>query len=203
MDENTGFYLKPKKYTMSWLGIQSLFLFGLSVVLALISGLIDSFAYSRVESGLLEGDQYNLVSQGIFYCFGVIAVTSMSLLLVEIAFRKRINYIHYILIGLALTLFYLLLLALSEKLAFGISYIIVSIMTIGLIALFIKGITHNIKAVGLATGILVGEYAVMFVLIKLGSMALLVGSLLLFLLLALAMYFTLKLKVENEELTLR
>lgn len=124
-------------------------------------------------------------------------------MLVEVAFRKGINYLQYALIGMALTLFYLLLLAISEKLAFGWSYAIVSVMTIGLIALFVKGITQNLKAVGLSTGILVVEYALMFILIKLGSMALLIGSLSLFLLIALAMYFTLKLKVENEELILK
>jgi inner membrane protein involved in colicin E2 resistance len=54
----------------------------------------------------------------------------------------------------------------------------------------------------LITAILVAEYALMFVLIKLGSMALLVGSLSLFAILAVAMYFTLKLKMKNGELTL-
>ena len=76
-------------------------------------------------------------------------------------------------------------------------------MTIGLIALFIKGITRTRKAVGLSSGILIVEYGLMFLLIKLGSMALLVGSLSLFLLIALAMYFTLKLKVENDGLVIK
>ena len=76
-------------------------------------------------------------------------------------------------------------------------------MTIGLITLFVKGITHNVKAVGMTAGILVLEYGLMFILIKLGSMALLTGSIVLFLLIALAMYFTLKLKVVNDELTIK
>ena len=104
---------------------------------------------------------------------------------------------------MALTLFYLLLLAISEKMAFGWSYVIVSVMTIGLIALFIKGITQNMQAVCLTAGILVVEYGLMFILIKMGTMALLIGSLSLFVIIAIAMYFTLKLKVENEELTIK
>lgn len=79
----------------------------------------------------------------------------------------------------------------------------VCVMTIGLITLFVKGITHNVKAVGMTAGILVLEYGLMFILIKLGSMALLTGSIVLFLLIALAMYFTLKLKVVNDELTIK
>lgn len=202
MEDNSAIYRQPK-YTMSWLGLQTLFVLGIAFVLALVAGGIDSFAYGRVESGLLHDARYTLLSQSIVYCFAVIAITSISLVLIEVAFRKSINYLQYALIAIALTLFYLLLLALSEHLAFGLSYAIVSVMTIGLIALFIKGITQNIKAVSLTVGILVAEYALIFVLVKLGRMALLIGSLSLFIVIALAMYFTLKLKVENEELTIK
>ena len=202
MEEIPEIYSEPK-YTMRWLGLQSLFVLGIAFVLALIASGIDGFAYGRVESGLLCSGYYTLISNSIVFCFAVVAITSMSIMLVEIAFRKSINYLQYALMAMALTLFYLLLLAMSEKIAFGMSYAIVSAMTIGLIALFIKGITKNRKAVGLSSGILIVEYGLMFLLIKLGSMALLVGSLSLFLLIALAMYFTLKLKVENDELVIK
>lgn len=202
MEENSEIYSEPK-YTMRWLGLQTVYVLGVAFILAVVASGIDSFASGRVESGLLYSARYTKLSQSIVYCFAVIAITSMSLMLVEVAFRKGINYLQYGLIGMALTLFYLLLLAISEKLSFGWSYVIVSVMTIGLIALFIKGITQNFKAVGVTAGILVAEYGLMFILIKLGSMALLIGSISLFLLIALAMYFTLKLKVENEELIIK
>lgn len=202
MEENSEIYREPK-YTMSWLGLQSLYVLGVAFILTLIASGIDSFAFGRVESGLLHSARYTLLSQSIVYCFGVIAITSISLMLVEVAFRRGINYLQYALIGMALTLFYLLLLAISEKMAFGWSYLIVSVMTIGLIALFIKGITQNKQAVGLTAGILVVEYGLMFILIKMGTMALLIGSLSLFIIIALAMYSTLKLKVENEEFTIK
>lgn len=202
MGQNPEIHQEPK-YTMRWLGLQSLFVLGVAFVLTLVASGIDGFASSRVESGFFHGTRYTLLSQSIVYCFGVIVITSMSLMLIEVAFRKSINYIQYVLIAMALTLFYLILLAMSEKLNFGVSYAIVSAMTICLIALFIKGITRNIKAVELSSGILIIEYGLMFFLIKFGSMALLVGSLSLFLLIALAMYLTLKLKVENEELVIK
>lgn len=202
MEENSEIYREPK-YTMRWLGLQSLYVLGVALILALIASGIDSFALSRVISGLLHKTGYTLLSQSIVYCFGVIAITSISLMLVEVAFRRGINNLQYALIGMALTLFYLLLLAISEKMAFGWSYLIVSVMTIGLIALFIKGITQNKQAVGLTAGILVVEYGLMFILIKMGTMALLIGSLSLFIIIALAMYFTLKLRVEDEELTIK
>ena len=202
MEGNIENYRKPY-YTMRWLGLQTLYVLVVSLVLAIIASGIDGFASGRVDNGLLQGARYTLLSQSIVYCFGVISITSISLMLVEVAFRKSINYLQYALIAMALTLFYLLLLALSEKLPFGLSYAIVCLMTIGLISWFIKGITENTKAVALAAGILAVEYALMFILIMLGSMALLVGSLSLFVLIALAMYFTLKLKIENNELVIK
>lgn len=202
MEEIPEIAHKPK-YTLSWLGIKSLYVFGIAFVLAITAAIIDRFASGRVGNGLLQSDHYALLSESIAYCFGLVVITSMSLMLVEISFRKEINYLQYALIAMALTLFYLLLLAFSEKLVFAASYSIVSVMTIGLIALFTKGITHNLKAVWLTTGILTLEYGLIFILINLGSMALLVGSIILFLLIALAMYLTLKLKVENNELVIK
>lgn len=202
MENNNEIYYEPK-YTMKWLGIQCLLIVGVSFFLMSFAMAIESLAWDRVENELFNYDYYTLLSQSVVYSFAVTAITLMSLVLTEISFRKPIGYVQYALIGVALTLFYLLLLAVSEKLNFGLSYLIVSCMTIGLIALFVKGITQNIKAMALITGILAVEYAILFLLIKLGTLALLVGSLLLFAILALAMYFTLKLKIENEELILK
>lgn len=202
MKETNEIYREPK-YTMRWLGLQTLFVLGISVVLALITSGLDGFALGRAESGLLPGNRYDYISQSITYCFAVIAVTSISLMLIEVAFRKGINYLQYGLVACALCLFNLLLLAVSEKISFWIAYIIVSVMTIALISCFVMGLSKNIKAALLTTAILVIEYVLILVLVYMGSMALLIGSLSLFILIAVAMYFTLKLKVENEELVLK
>ncbi|WP_305156608.1 inner membrane CreD family protein [uncultured Muribaculum sp.] len=202
MEETNEIYKEPK-YTMRWLGLQTLFVLGISIVLALIASGLDGFALGRHESGLLPENRYEYVSQSITYCFAVIAITSMSLMLIEVAFHKGINYLQYGLIGCTLCLFNLLLLAMAEKMSFWIAYVVVSIMTIALISCFVMGLTKNLKAAILSTIILVVEYGLILVLIYMGSMALLIGSLSLFLLIAVAMYFTLKLKVENEELVLK
>ncbi|MDE6484990.1 MAG: cell envelope integrity protein CreD [Duncaniella sp.] len=202
MEENNGIYYEPR-YTMRWLGVQTLIVVAIAFILAVVVSSIDGFAQGRVECGLLAADDYSIISDSLVYCFGIITITSLSLMLVEIAFRKPINNLQYVLIELALSLFYLLLLAMAEKIPFIASYIIVTVMTVGLIVLFIKGITANKMAMALITVILVVEYALMYMLLMLGTMALLVGSLALFALIAIAMYFTLKLKIENEELVLK
>ena len=76
-------------------------------------------------------------------------------------------------------------------------------MTVGLIGTFVKGIMGKMKAVLLTVVILLVEYALILLLLYMGSLALLIGSLSLFAILAVAMYFTLKLKVINSELTIQ
>lgn len=201
MEENLMNQKKPR-CTMRWLTIQCLYIGIMAFSLALIAWGIENFAYSRTQSGLLVDTRYTLLSDSISYCFGLICICCASLMLIEIAFRQRINKLQYALIAAALTLFYLLLLAFAEKVAFGAAYLIVTVMTTGLIGWFINGLTGKCKIVWITSGLLVGEFGIMFILINLGSMALLIGSLLLFLLIAFAMYFTLKLKVENQELTI-
>ncbi len=196
-------FIKEPKYTMRWLGLQTLFVLGISFVLALVANGIDDYAFGRNTSGLLLESDYKDVAQTTTYCFALEMVTLVAIMLVEVAFRKGVNYLQYGLIGCALCLFNLLLLAMTEFISFFLAYTIVSVMTIGLIALFIKGITHRMNAVWLTIGVLVCEYGLVALLIHLGTMALLVGSLSLFALIAVAMYFTLRLKLENGELVLK
>lgn len=202
MEENLRKEENPR-YAMPRLGMQCLYIGLMAFVFALVAWGIENYAYGRAKSGLLEDARYTLISESTGYCFGLICICCASLMLIEIAFRQRINKLQYALIAAALTLFYLLLLAFAEKVAFGAAYLIVTLMTVGLIGWFMNGLTGKRKTVGITVGLLVGEFGILFVLINLGSMALLIGSLLLFLLIALAMYFTLKLKVENNELIIK
>ena len=94
-----------------------------------------------------------------------------------------------------------MLLAFAEQMPFWLAYVIVGAMTGGLIALFIKGITKQAKAARLAGLMIAVEYIYILVLLYLGSLALLLGSLALFIIIAVAMYFTLKMKLINDEIT--
>lgn len=193
---------KPYRYTMGWLGTHTLFALVMAGVFSIAANGIDSLGAHRAGAKLLSAASRSLLSESTFYSFAVIAISTVSLMLIEVAFRKKINYLQYGLIGCALCLFYLLLLSMAELLPFVAAYVVVSVMTVGLIGFFVKGLTGNMKAVAMTAGILAAEYGVILLLLYLGSMALLVGSLVLFALIALAMYFTLKLKLVDEELTL-
>ncbi|MDE6306650.1 MAG: cell envelope integrity protein CreD, partial [Muribaculaceae bacterium] len=98
----------------------------------------------------------------------------------------------YLLIGLALILFYSLLLALSEHMTFGLSYLIAAIMTITLVGGYMTGVLRNTR-VGSAIALLLAViYGYIFVLLNLETYALLAGSIGLFIALAAIMYASLK-----------
>lgn len=195
--------VKPKlklRYTKSWIALQCLCAFLMAIILTPMAFYIGTVAK---DSNLLPEDCSYSIASSINYCFGVIIITIGAMMLIELAFRKYINMLQYLLVAMALTLFYLLLLSISEYLIFEVSYAIVSVMTISLIVWFVKELTANKKAAKVMASILIAEYALMFVLINLGDTALLVGSLSAFALIAGAMYLTLRLKVENQEVVLK
>lgn len=187
-------YYEPK-YTKMWLGLQLLYAFVIALIFTGFAWGIESFAGHRFETGLLAEEHLNHIGASANYCFALIMITLMSLTLIELAFKKGANIIQFALIGSALCLFYLLLLSISEYLPFWGAYLIVSAMTIGLISWFINAITHRKKATYTLAAILTAEYGLMLLLVYLGSMVLLVGSILLFAMLGLAMYLTLRLKM--------
>ncbi|WP_274946304.1 inner membrane CreD family protein [Paramuribaculum intestinale] len=182
------------RHTTAWLGVQTLVIAVFSAIIALIADGIGDYGAERQSQGLLSESSSLMVSDSASYCFALIAISLISITLIEVAFRKYVNYLQYALIGCALGLFYLMLLALAEFVPFWAAYGIVTVITAGLITLFVKGITANVKAAGLTAGILVVEYAVILILIYIGSLALLIGSILLFVIIALAMYFTLRMR---------
>lgn len=201
--EITSINYEEPRYSIRRLGIKILFIFLVSFILGLVAGGIDALATGRENSGLLSKENYQLVTNSTSYCFALIFITSLTLVLLEVAFRKEINYLQYALIGCALCLFYLLLLSVSELIPFLPSFLIAALMTVALISIFVNGITEKVKTMVITTAVLTAEYALIYILASIDSMALLIGSLSMFALIALAMYFTIKLKIENNELILK
>ena len=125
----------------------------------------------------------------------VIALTLLSVYLVELTLRRRggsINLLHYVLTGLSLVLFYTLLLSMSEVIGFGLAYLISAVMTIGLNTIYFRMILRETRKALLLGGIMTLLYLTIYVLMQLESYALLIGSLVLFVILAIVMYISAK-----------
>ena len=137
---------------------------------------------------------YQKTMRSIKYAVLCILLTFASFFLIDVTQKKMVHPFHYGLIGLALVLFYLLLLSFSEYMGFNLSYAIASIATIGLIGWFVKSILKSGKMSALVALILVFVYCYIFTILQLQDYALLIGSIGLFLSLATIMYFSRKIQ---------
>jgi inner membrane protein len=132
-------------------------------------------------------EQYLQNERAVKYAFLVVLLTFAVVFFVETRRERPIHPVQYLLIGIAIMLFYTLLLSFSEHLSFTVAYVIASVMTAVMIALYLGSIMRDRKVGLLLGGLLAGLYAFIFVLLQIESYALLVGSVALFALLAVAM----------------
>ncbi|HSF44681.1 MAG TPA: cell envelope integrity protein CreD [Chitinophagaceae bacterium] len=137
-------------------------------------------------------DQYAKTDRAVKYAILVIGLTFSLFFIVELLQNKPVHPVQYILIGLALVIFYTLLLSFSEFILFDIAYLLAAIATISLISLYVKAHFGNWRAAAIFSSALTLLYGFIFVLVRLEDTALLVGSLGLFLILAIAMYLSRK-----------
>ena len=137
---------------------------------------------------------YQKTLRTIKYALLCILLTFAAFFLIETANKKSAHPFQYGLIGLALILFYTLLLSISEYTGFNTAYLIASAATIGLIGWFVKSILQSGKATTILSVVLVLIYSYVFSLLQLQDYSLLLGSIGLFLTLAVVMYFSKKMQ---------
>jgi inner membrane protein len=137
-------------------------------------------------------DQYAKTERAVKYAILVIGLTFSLFFIVELIQKKPVHPVQYILIGLALVIFYTLLLSFSEFILFDIAYLVAAVATISLITMYVKAHFGNWRAAGIFSLVLTFLYVFIFVLVRLEDTALLVGSIGLFLILAIAMYLSRK-----------
>lgn len=142
--------------------------------------------------------QYQKTERSVKYAILIILLIFLAGLLVEFIWKKEINIIQYVVIGLSLVLFYALVLSFSEFISFGRSYIIAAAMTVAALFGYFRGILKS-RAAYLLTLLVALAYAASYILLQMETYALISGSLLLFCILVVIMYFTKDLNSEKEE----
>ena len=150
---------------------------------------------SHFISFLNPADHYAQTSRSVSYGILIIVLTLLSVFLMELWLRQKgrsINILHYLLTGISLVLFYTLLLSFSELIGFRWAYLIASIMTVGLNIIYFRLILKDRKMAALLCGIMTLLYLTVFVLLQIKVYALLIGSLVLFIILAIVMYTSVK-----------
>jgi inner membrane protein len=137
---------------------------------------------------------YQKTMRSIKYAVLCILLTFAAFFLIETTHKKSVHPLQYGLIGLALILFYTLLLSFSEYIGFNLSYLVASVATIGLIAWFVKGILTSGRLSAVLAGVLVLMYTYIFTILQLQDYSLLFGSIGLFITLAVIMHFSKKIQ---------
>ena len=147
---------------------------------------IDSAVVSLVDTV----DVYTQVDRASKYGILFVVLTFVGFALFELIKRLPIHPLQYLLVGLALAVFFLLLLSLSEHIAFWQAYLVSAAACIGLQFFYLSGVLKSwLRAAGFAT-LLTALYGVLYLLLKSENNALLMGSLLLFGILAAIMWVT-------------
>ena len=143
-------------------------------------------------------EQYQQSMRSAKYAILIILLTFGVIFFTEIMNKTRIHALQYLLVGLALCLFYSLLLSFSEHIGFNPAYLLSSALTVLLVGGYMLGIIRKKKPAFIMMGLLSILYLYIFVLIQLETFALLAGSLGLFTILAIVMYFSKKIDWFNE-----
>lgn len=138
-------------------------------------------------------DQYLKTDRAIKYALLFIALTFAAFFLFEVLKRLAVHPLQYALVGLALALFYLLLLSLSEHLAFALAYGLSAGACVGLIGFYVSFVLHSARRGAGFAALLAALYAMLYGLLGAEDYALLMGSLLVFGVLGSVMVLTRKL----------
>jgi len=137
-------------------------------------------------------DPYSLSNRAVKYGILFVMLTFGGFFIFEWMKQLPIHPIQYLLVGFGLAIFFLLLVSFSEHMAFGVAYLIASIGCIGLLAFYLSFVLRS-TARGVGFGaMLTSFYAAIYGLLISEDNALILGSLLLFLLLAAVMVLTRK-----------
>ncbi len=139
-------------------------------------------------------DTYRTNERAVKYQILFVGLTFLGFALFELLAGVRIHPIQYLLVGLALCLFYLLLLSLSEHVGFSRAYGIAAVAVAGLVGGYVRFVLGKTSRALVVTGLLGALYGFLFVLLQIQDYALLVGSVGLFMVLAAVMWFTRRVK---------
>jgi len=133
---------------------------------------------------------YQSVERALKYAAMFIGFVFLAYFLFEITQKARAHPAQYVLVGLAQSIFYLLLLAFAERMGFDLAFAIASAMTVGLISLYSVSVFRSLVTGLKAFAALSGIYGLIYVLMRAEDQALLAGAIASFAAIAITMFMT-------------
>ncbi len=137
-------------------------------------------------------DPYKLSDRATKYGILFVVLTFGGFFLFEMMKQLPIHPVQYLLVGFGLAVFFLLLVSFSEHMPFGVAYLAAGAACIGLLSFYLSYVLRSVgRGVGFG-GMLTALYAAVYGLLISEDNALILGSLLLFAVLAGVMVVTRK-----------
>jgi inner membrane protein len=135
-------------------------------------------------------DAYQSVNRSLKYVLLILGLVFLSYFVFETTTGKRVHPAQYILVGLAQTIFYLLLLSVAERIGFDLGFLAAAGATVALLSAnagwIFSSRVHAVRALALFSVL----YLLIYLLLRLEDNALLVGAVSSFLAVAIVMYLT-------------
>jgi inner membrane protein len=153
---------------------------------------VDAAGPSMAASiGLIEPvDLYSRVDRSVKYGFLFIGFTFLAFFMFDVVGGARVAAAEYLLTGAGLVLFFVLLLAFAEVIGFTWAFVVASAAIIGLLTAYSAAVLKSRRRAGFIGALLLGLYALIYVLLSLEALSLVIGAVMLFLALAGVMYAT-------------
>lgn len=133
---------------------------------------------------------YDLVTRSVKYGLLFIILTFLTLGLIEFVVATKLSLVQYLLIGVALALFFLILIALAEHMGFATAYLLASATVIVINTLYCVAILPRRSLALAVAAVLSAIYGILYTILRAEDYALLGGTLLLVVALSITMYFT-------------
>ena len=148
---------------------------------------------------LFPVDEYQKSYRSTKYAIMFISLTFIIFLFIEIINKRRVHPVQYLMVSAGMLIFYTLLLSLSEQFGFNIAYLISSFAVVSLTTYYTYIIFKSGKLTGLAGTVIGLLYVFLFTILQIQEYSLLLGSIGLFLILALVMYLSRKVDWYQSE----
>lgn len=159
-------------------------------------------AIDEIEAGVRLFEPvalYDLVTRAVKYGLLFVVLTFLTLGLIELVTEARLSLVQFLLIGVALALFFLILVALAEHMGFAVAYLLASSTVVAINTFYCAAILPRRSTAALVGGVLAAIYAVLYTILKAEDFALLGGTLLLVVALSVTMYLTRRIHEPHAE----
>jgi inner membrane protein len=156
---------------------------------------------SQTSSGVnfyVPIDFYDLVGRALKYSLMFLGIGFLAVLVLELTSGKRVHAVQYVFVGLALILFYVLLLSLAEHIGFTTAYLIAAAATGGMLSLYVGRSLQSAAQGFIMLIVFLILYGLLYLILRLEDYALLAGAIASFVMLTVTMFATLRVNWSGE-----